>query len=206
MNAVWHPQYANGALQLAGDTHSYYRAMEMGAGRNGLEARRGETEKPQGHALGSGRCEVRGAAGSLQDGATQGGSGSAAGRASRRAARSPGPRHRQGEAAAAGDAGMSIRNQSIPSWTGARVTPLIDRKVIQPTPSELMEDTGTGLDYGTPPDRMPGYLVSNDRFVIRSHAATPTLSVLASRACRARSHATHPVNGRRTTRCSSLKE
>jgi DMSO/TMAO reductase YedYZ molybdopterin-dependent catalytic subunit len=36
-----------------------------------------------------------------------------------------------------------------------------------------MEDTGTGLDYGTRPDRMPGYLVPNDRFYIRSHAPTP---------------------------------
>jgi DMSO/TMAO reductase YedYZ molybdopterin-dependent catalytic subunit len=68
---------------------------------------------------------------------------------------------------------MSTRNQLIPSGTRARVTPLIDRKVIQPTPSELMEDTGTGLDYGTRPDRMPGYLVPNDRFFIRSHTATP---------------------------------
>ena len=36
-----------------------------------------------------------------------------------------------------------------------------------------MEDTGTGLDYGTRPDQMPGYLVPNDRFYIRSHAPTP---------------------------------
>jgi DMSO/TMAO reductase YedYZ molybdopterin-dependent catalytic subunit len=64
-------------------------------------------------------------------------------------------------------------NQSIPGRTGARVAPPIDRKVIKPTPSELMEDTGTGLDYGTRPDRIPGYLVPNDRFYIRSHAATP---------------------------------
>jgi DMSO/TMAO reductase YedYZ molybdopterin-dependent catalytic subunit len=48
-----------------------------------------------------------------------------------------------------------------------------DSKVVKPTPSELMEDTGTGLDYGTQPDRIPGYIVPNDRFFIRSHAATP---------------------------------
>jgi DMSO/TMAO reductase YedYZ molybdopterin-dependent catalytic subunit len=57
--------------------------------------------------------------------------------------------------------------------TGTRVTSPADRKVINPAPPELMEDTGTGLDYGTRPDRMPGYLVPNDRFFIRSHAATP---------------------------------
>ena len=46
-------------------------------------------------------------------------------------------------------------------------------KVVKPTPAELMEDTGTGLDYGTRPDRMPGFLVPNDRFYVRSHAPTP---------------------------------
>jgi DMSO/TMAO reductase YedYZ molybdopterin-dependent catalytic subunit len=38
-----------------------------------------------------------------------------------------------------------------------------------------MEDTGTGLNYGTRPDRMPGYLTPTDRFFIRNHAATPRL-------------------------------
>lgn len=47
--------------------------------------------------------------------------------------------------------------------------------VLKPTPAELMEDTGTGLDYGTRPDRMPGFLTPTDRFFIRSHAATPHL-------------------------------
>ena len=36
-----------------------------------------------------------------------------------------------------------------------------------------MEDTGTGLDFGTRPDRMPGFIVPTDRFYIRSHARTP---------------------------------
>jgi DMSO/TMAO reductase YedYZ molybdopterin-dependent catalytic subunit len=49
------------------------------------------------------------------------------------------------------------------------------RKVVKPTPRELMEDPGTGLDYGTRPDRMPGYLTPIDRFYIRSHAPTPRL-------------------------------
>ena len=52
-------------------------------------------------------------------------------------------------------------------------------KVVKPTPAELMEDTGTGLDYGTRPDRMPGYLVPNDRFYVRSHAPTPVVDVSA---------------------------
>jgi DMSO/TMAO reductase YedYZ molybdopterin-dependent catalytic subunit len=49
------------------------------------------------------------------------------------------------------------------------------RNVRKPTPPELMEDTGTGLDYGTRPDRMPGFLTPADRFFIRSHAPTPDL-------------------------------
>jgi DMSO/TMAO reductase YedYZ molybdopterin-dependent catalytic subunit len=36
-----------------------------------------------------------------------------------------------------------------------------------------MEDTGSGLDYGVRPDRMPGLLTPTDRFYIRSHAPTP---------------------------------
>jgi DMSO/TMAO reductase YedYZ molybdopterin-dependent catalytic subunit len=51
-----------------------------------------------------------------------------------------------------------------------------DRKVVKPTPAELMEDAGTGLDYGTRPDRMPGFLTPTDRFYIRSHAPTPHLN------------------------------
>lgn len=50
-------------------------------------------------------------------------------------------------------------------------------RVVKPTPPELMEDTGTGLDYGTRPDRIPGYLVPNDRFFLRSHAPTPRVDV-----------------------------
>jgi DMSO/TMAO reductase YedYZ molybdopterin-dependent catalytic subunit len=52
-------------------------------------------------------------------------------------------------------------------------------KVVKPTPAELMEDTGTGLDYGTRPDRIPGYLVPNDRFYVRSHAPTPAVDMAA---------------------------
>jgi DMSO/TMAO reductase YedYZ molybdopterin-dependent catalytic subunit len=51
------------------------------------------------------------------------------------------------------------------------------RMVVKATPAELMQDTGTGLDFGTRPDRMPGYLVPNDRFYIRSHAPTPQVDV-----------------------------
>jgi len=70
-------------------------------------------------------------------------------------------------------------DQSITSRTGAegRQQP-IDRKVIKPTPPELMEDTGTGLDYGTRPDRILGHLTPNDRFFIRSHAATPQVDAV----------------------------
>ncbi|SDM07126.1 sulfite oxidase [Nonomuraea jiangxiensis] len=54
-------------------------------------------------------------------------------------------------------------------------TAVTERKVVKPTPAELMEDAGTGLDYGVRPDRMPGYLTPIDRFFIRSHAPTPRL-------------------------------
>jgi DMSO/TMAO reductase YedYZ molybdopterin-dependent catalytic subunit len=38
-----------------------------------------------------------------------------------------------------------------------------------------MEDTGSGLDYGTRPDRLVGDIVATDRFFVRSHAATPAI-------------------------------
>ncbi|MCX2929363.1 sulfite oxidase [Mycobacterium sp. CVI_P3] len=47
--------------------------------------------------------------------------------------------------------------------------------LVKPTPPELMEDTGSGLDYGTRPDRMAGELVGADRFFVRSHAPTPAI-------------------------------
>jgi DMSO/TMAO reductase YedYZ molybdopterin-dependent catalytic subunit len=47
--------------------------------------------------------------------------------------------------------------------------------IVKPTPTELMEDTGSGLDYGTRPDRMPGLLTPIDRFFVRSHAPTPRI-------------------------------
>lgn len=48
-----------------------------------------------------------------------------------------------------------------------------ERGLVKPTPAELMEDAGSGLDYGTRPDRMLGVLTPIDRFFIRSHAPTP---------------------------------
>ncbi len=47
--------------------------------------------------------------------------------------------------------------------------------IVKPTPAELMEDTGSGLDYGTRPDRMLGMITPIDRFFVRSHAPTPHL-------------------------------
>ncbi len=46
---------------------------------------------------------------------------------------------------------------------------------VKPTSAELMEDTGTGLDYGTNPVQMLGDITPNDRFFIRSHAPSPRL-------------------------------
>jgi len=56
------------------------------------------------------------------------------------------------------------------------VTQHVDRDaIVKATPVELMEDTGSGLDFGTRPDRMPGFLTATDRFFIRSHAPTPRI-------------------------------
>jgi len=74
------------------------------------------------------------------------------------------------------DRRYTASNQSMSDRSAAPFTPPTDRKVVKPTPSELMEDTGTGMDYGTRPDRIPGYLVPNDRFYIRSHAPTPQVN------------------------------
>jgi DMSO/TMAO reductase YedYZ molybdopterin-dependent catalytic subunit len=71
---------------------------------------------------------------------------------------------------------LSAGDQSLPGRTGSHVAAPAGRKVVKPTPPELMEDTGTGLDYGTRPDRMPGFLVPNDRFYVRSHAPTPPVN------------------------------
>jgi Oxidoreductase molybdopterin binding domain len=56
---------------------------------------------------------------------------------------------------------LTSGHQSTPSPTGAHRGQTADRKVVKPTPPELMEGTGTGLDYGTRPDLIPGYLVPN---------------------------------------------
>lgn len=50
-----------------------------------------------------------------------------------------------------------------------------EHKVVKPTPAELMEDAGTGVDYGVRLDRLPGFLTPIDRFFLRSHAPTPRL-------------------------------
>jgi DMSO/TMAO reductase YedYZ molybdopterin-dependent catalytic subunit len=67
---------------------------------------------------------------------------------------------------------------SVSAQTTAAATSATDRtgrKLVKATPAELMEDAGTGLDYGTRPDRMPGHLTPTDRFYTRSHAPTPHL-------------------------------
>jgi DMSO/TMAO reductase YedYZ molybdopterin-dependent catalytic subunit len=49
------------------------------------------------------------------------------------------------------------------------------RGLIKRTPPELMIDTGTGLDFETRLDRLPGHLTPVDRFFVRNHAPTPRL-------------------------------
>ena len=52
---------------------------------------------------------------------------------------------------------------------------MTDPALVKPTPPELMDDTGTGLDYGTKPTQMLGDITPNDRFFVRSHAPTPRI-------------------------------
>ncbi|MFC0864065.1 sulfite oxidase [Sphaerimonospora cavernae] len=61
----------------------------------------------------------------------------------------------------------------------ASAAPSTTRRVVKPTPTDLMEDAGTGLDYGTRPDRLPGFLTPVGRFFIRNHAPTPRLDPAA---------------------------
>jgi DMSO/TMAO reductase YedYZ molybdopterin-dependent catalytic subunit len=68
-----------------------------------------------------------------------------------------------------------VRDNSTSARNARAAFSSSQRGIVKPTPAELMEDTGTGLDYGTRPDRIPGYLTPTDRFFIRSHAATPHL-------------------------------
>lgn len=67
------------------------------------------------------------------------------------------------------------------------------RHVVKPTPTGLMEDAGTGLDYGTRPDRMLGEITPNDRFFIRSHAPTPVLDAATWRLHVGGDGITHPI-------------
>ncbi|BBX70609.1 sulfite oxidase [Mycolicibacterium psychrotolerans] len=47
--------------------------------------------------------------------------------------------------------------------------------IVKPTPPDLLEDTGSGLDYGTNPARMLSDITPIDRFFIRSHVPTPAI-------------------------------
>ncbi|MBP2706506.1 sulfite oxidase [Microbispora sp. RL4-1S] len=50
--------------------------------------------------------------------------------------------------------------------------------IVKPIPAELMEDPGTGLDYGIRPDRMIGDITPVDRFFVRNHASTPRVDAV----------------------------
>lgn len=51
------------------------------------------------------------------------------------------------------------------------------RGLVKRTSPELMIDTGTGLDFETRLDRLPGHLTPTDRFFVRNHAPTPRIDV-----------------------------
>jgi DMSO/TMAO reductase YedYZ molybdopterin-dependent catalytic subunit len=59
----------------------------------------------------------------------------------------------------------------------ARTVERAQRRVVKRTDPELMIDTGTGVDFETRLDRLPGHLTPIDRFFIRNHAPTPRLDV-----------------------------
>lgn len=51
--------------------------------------------------------------------------------------------------------------------------------IVKATPPDLMEDTGSGLDYGIRPDRILGDLTPVGQFFVRSHAPTPRIDASA---------------------------
>src|SRR3954447_10072065 len=65
--------------------------------------------------------------------------------------------------------------------------------VVKPIPPELMSDPGTGLDYETRLDHLPGYLTPLDRFFIRSHAPTPRIDAASWRLTIDGNGVRHPV-------------
>ena len=71
-----------------------------------------------------------------------------------------------------GGEGVGERLVQQAQRTGTGTAPFTRPKIIEGG-AKFMEDTGTGLDYGTRPDQMPGYLAPDSRFYIRSHAPTP---------------------------------
>ena len=65
--------------------------------------------------------------------------------------------------------------------TMARIAERARRGVVKRTAPALMIDTGTGLDFETRLDRLPGHLTPIDRFFVRNHAPTPRLAVASWR-------------------------
>lgn len=70
---------------------------------------------------------------------------------------------------------LLIRQDAPPCRNCAYRAGVSEAVVVKTTSAALMEDTGTGLDYGTNPAQMLGDITPNDRFFIRSHAPTPRI-------------------------------
>ncbi len=49
--------------------------------------------------------------------------------------------------------------------------------VIKPVPNEFFSPKGTGTDFETRPSAYDGFIISNERFYIRSHSPTPNIDV-----------------------------
>ncbi|WP_083501931.1 sulfite oxidase [Sphaerimonospora mesophila] len=72
-----------------------------------------------------------------------------------------------------------LRHGAASGTPRTAAAPPATRQVVKPTPADLMEDTGTGLNYETRPDRIPGFLTPVDRFFVRNHAPTPRIDPAA---------------------------
>ncbi|CAN5359164.1 hypothetical protein BH11ACT7_BH11ACT7_27300 [soil metagenome] len=71
-------------------------------------------------------------------------------------------------------------------------------------PHPDMEDTGSGLDYGTRPEALLGDLTPNHQFFIRSHAPTPQIDLATWELCVEGEGVRHPVSYTYQDICSSF--
>ncbi|MBO0676301.1 sulfite oxidase [Mycolicibacterium sp. S2-37] len=77
---------------------------------------------------------------------------------------------------------VAFRRFALPPARPSRQSVLMTEAtvgVVKSTSPDLLEDTGSGLDYGTTPEHVLGEITPIDRFFIRSHAPTPLIDAAA---------------------------